>query len=399
MGFSKKTFASLILAFLGFWGCTGGGGGDLNQTQTVYRNEAVEQLFLIYLNADNNLDPFADQDLDEIAQVSFPPSVKVVVLVDRLGNGVGYVYETNEFGKLELVRTVAEPNMGDPKTLISFVVNEWPKYPNATAHLIFWNHGTGWRSSLSTDYRAASYDETPYDLLYTYELREALDQIRQFLNKTFATISFDECLMGNLEVFYAVYPFADYLIASEQLEPGDGWNYQSVFSKFLSYLGTYNASFAFAKAVVDAYAEYDGNYAMSLTMAAVPSEAVPILVEAVDELAKLYLGNPTLDPAYRNARDNTPVIDDYQLADLYHFAKNLNGSVNSTAPERITATVESLYRFTNDENYQGISIYFPNDPALADQAYFCNASNPCDGYYNPFADTFWDEFLKTFLGL
>lgn len=38
-------------------------------------------------------------------------------------------------------------------------------------------------------------------------------------------IGFDACLMGSIETAAALAPYADYLIASEETEPWEGWNY------------------------------------------------------------------------------------------------------------------------------------------------------------------------------
>lgn len=39
-----------------------------------------------------------------------------------------------------------------------------------------------------------------------------------------AFIGFDACLMASVETALTVAPFADYMIASQDAEPGDGWN-------------------------------------------------------------------------------------------------------------------------------------------------------------------------------
>lgn len=51
------------------------------------------------------------------------------------------------------------------------------------------------------------------------DLREA--NLLQRLN----WIGFDACLMGSLEVASVCAPYADYMIASQELEPGRGWDY------------------------------------------------------------------------------------------------------------------------------------------------------------------------------
>ena len=38
-------------------------------------------------------------------------------------------------------------------------------------------------------------------------------------------IGFDACLMGQIEVFGSLYPYSNYMIASEEVIPGYGWSY------------------------------------------------------------------------------------------------------------------------------------------------------------------------------
>lgn len=42
----------------------------------------------------------------------------------------------------------------------------------------------------------------------------------------FSVLGFDACLMASFDVLEAVSPYAHFVIASEDNEPGHGWNYQ-----------------------------------------------------------------------------------------------------------------------------------------------------------------------------
>ena len=43
---------------------------------------------------------------------------------------------------------------------------------------------------------------------------------------TFELVGFDACLMSNIETANVVNDYSKYMIASEDLEPEDGWNYE-----------------------------------------------------------------------------------------------------------------------------------------------------------------------------
>ncbi len=407
----RKVFCSfLTFAFILSCGGGGGGGSPVEEAYTATDNKtstidikANNWLFLVYMDADNNLNDFADQDLQEMQQVKFPQNVKVVVLVDKLGYSSGLIYETDESGNLVLAESVSEPNMGDPQTLTDFVLKYVKQYPDHKKVLIFWNHGDGWRSpSLPSQLKMAAYDDTTKDALYMYEVKKALEDITNAENFKFEVVGFDECLMGNLEVFYDIANYTNYIVASEQFEPGAGWNYTAVFQNFFQNLSYYGDGFAFTKAVVDAYKDYGNQYDMDLTMLSIDSQSVKYLVEGVNKIAQRYLEDPTLKYEFQTVRESLPSITyegtDYQLVDLYNLAVQLNDTLNGNGTQEIISTINGLYRYTNNQDFQGISIYFPESADKADSNYFCSYYSPCEGgYYNPFTGTLWDEFLKAYL--
>ena len=62
--------------------------------------------------------------------------------------------------------------------------------------------------------------------LYTMELDQALQQARTQSGITmFDIVGLDACLMSQIEVMAALQPYADYAVASEEVEPSIGWAY------------------------------------------------------------------------------------------------------------------------------------------------------------------------------
>ncbi len=136
--------------------------------------------------------------------------------------------------------------MGDPKELAKFVSWAMKEYPAKRYVLVIWDHGDGFRDSalpvsaplkyMSTDkgaYRTISHDQTNGDFLYNYELQTALgaclpkpkEPQKSDDDRPLAVLGFDACLMGMVEVSYAMRDFADFMVASEDLVPGTGWDY------------------------------------------------------------------------------------------------------------------------------------------------------------------------------
>ena len=106
-------------------------------------------------------------------------------------------------------------SMTDPNTLASFIQFCAKEAPADRYILIFWDHGGG----SVTGY---GYDERyPNDTMDIGEIGKALKNG----GVKFDLVGFDACLMGTLETAIAVEPYADYMLASEESEPGTGWYY------------------------------------------------------------------------------------------------------------------------------------------------------------------------------
>ena len=79
-----------------------------------------------------------------------------------------------------------------------------------------WNHGAG-------------YKEAFVDGNTVLTLKDVVSGIRDS-NVHLDLLGFDACLMGMHEVAYATRGLANYLVGSEEVEPGAGYPYDAVLS-------------------------------------------------------------------------------------------------------------------------------------------------------------------------
>ncbi|MBQ8062947.1 MAG: peptidase C11, partial [Clostridia bacterium] len=116
---------------------------------------------------------------------------------------------------MQRLATVQKTSMTNPSSLASFIQFAAKEAPADRYMLILWDHGGG----SVTGY---GYDEYyPKDSMDTAEVAKAL----KAGGVKFDFVGFDACLMATLETAISVEPYADYLIASEESEPGTGWYY------------------------------------------------------------------------------------------------------------------------------------------------------------------------------
>ncbi len=113
-----------------------------------------------------------------------------------------------------------DADMGDAETLSEFISFCKTNFPAREYSLILWDHGTG------------SNDGICYDELYK-DSYLSLSEISDAVSKggvPFEFIGFDACLMATYDAVIMLKDYADYLIASQELEPGSGWNYSALAS-------------------------------------------------------------------------------------------------------------------------------------------------------------------------
>lgn len=127
-------------------------------------------------------------------------------------------------GDIDLVDEVRDGNMGDPDTLSEFVSWGVENYPAKHMGLVLWNHGGGSISGVCFD------EKNNNDSLSLREIDRALNSVYDQMTDKFEFIGFDACLMSTLETANILVPYARYMFASEETEPGGGWNYCDIMN-------------------------------------------------------------------------------------------------------------------------------------------------------------------------
>lgn len=193
--------------------------------------------YLLYLDADNNLDvsagqqhePVVEDDLNELMSVGSTSDVVCYVFVDRW-TGPANLFKVHK-GWMEEMKDFrlngVEANMGDPATLTSLIKYTYKATPAEHTVLMFWNHG-------SPVYVA--YDENGPapgvpDMLTHWEVFQALKGYRVDV------IGTDECLVGQVEVAYeyAVSGLdCDYLLASQTWTGWRGYPYDQTLGALVA---------------------------------------------------------------------------------------------------------------------------------------------------------------------
>ena len=114
-------------------------------------------------------------------------------------------------------------NMGDESSLFEFLAYLSVGHSGfERSFLTFWDHGASYKG-FGPD--TNSDDDMLHDMLHMDEITRAFQRSQPGV---FDLIGFDACYMASVEVAKVIEPYADYMIASEELEPGHGWLWSEV---------------------------------------------------------------------------------------------------------------------------------------------------------------------------
>lgn len=197
--------------------------------------EAADSTIMVYMNGSDLEGDYgaATADLWEMMdalkvmeQEGKSPSLHVVVEaggstrweLDEM-DGVPYARFPLTGDGISSMESMEIGNMGDADTLTDFINYGVRSYPANHYGLILWNHGGGPVGGYGSD---SHFDG---DGLSLEEIREALGH-SVMADSAFDFVAFDACLMGSVETAGCLDGYADYVIASPELEPQHGYDYR-----------------------------------------------------------------------------------------------------------------------------------------------------------------------------
>src|SRR3990170_2593020 len=379
------------------------------------RAAVADWTFLVYMAADNDLEPVGITDFLEMASVGSTPNVNVVVQFDRSA-----FFDTSHGDWSSTKRSLARPgrapappqalmdlgevDMANPTSLVDFVTWAATAYPANHYFLDLWDHGLGWQGILQ--------DGSAF--MRTAELGSALAQIKAFLGRNVDIVGNDACRM-TLEIMYELQPYVDYFVGSQKDEPLAGWPYDRLLAPVVADPSMTPAQVGawLAAAYVSSYRDANppGQYAVTLSL--VSSAALPDLVRAFAGFtAELNASVPLLQAEVLQARSVTERYERGGVAggdefDLYHFAENV---VTGVPDPRLAALAQDLESaigaavlanavWDNPDpinnvratHAHGLSVWFPDVPADP-----CVPGPACYPRLALSRDTDWDGFLWSY---
>ncbi len=419
-------FFILIIAFIGAYALYADD-SDEDEKETEPETEDT-WTFMVYLDSDNNLEGAGIDDMNEMEEAGSTEDINIVALMDRAEgfdttNGdwtdwrYYYVDKDPAGANGEIISTEVEyphleaggePNMGDPQTLIDFVVWSMQTYPAEHYLLSLWDHGGGIRGVCWDD---STPDGDNLDLI---ELKDAFSTIQNVTNETIDIIGFDACLMGSASIHYQIREYCDIIVASEATESNDGWPYELLLFDMVAQPSI--SPETVARNLVEHYVISYGVAEPWVTLAAFKTAEMEQVYADIDIVAQILMDNlPDYEASIADSRENAesydltkegpylPEMSGYPMSDLWDFLEELERVEHGTGldPElmnAITAVKNSISAAriaygsgTDMPDSHGLSVYFPQTDDTGTSTY--------SDSYNTLAyaeDHLWDDFLMAY---
>lgn len=306
----------------------------------------------------------ASNDIAEMCAATLSNKINILIYTggckgwktQGINNDVNQIYKVSG-GRLErLVSDDGAKVMTDPATLTAFIKWCSTNYPANRNDLIFWDHGGGSISGYGYDEKFASKGSMSLS---------GINKALKDSGMTFDFIGFDACLMATLETALMTANYADYLIASEETEPGIGWYYTDWLNSLSQ--DTSQATLDTGKNIVDSFVGkcnercQGQKTTLSVIDLAEISATVPSKLSAFsNDTAKLIKSDNYKQVS--DARVNTrefAVKSKIDQIDLVNFANQIGTDEAKELADALLSSVKYNKTSSNMTNAYGVSIYFP----------------------------------------
>lgn len=341
----------------------------------------------------------ASSDIEEMKAASkkFDDDFNVIIYTggcnkwktSAISSKVNQIYQIKKGKLIELVDDNGKKAMTDPDNLSSFIKYCDKNFPANRNELILWDHGGGSVSGYGYDEKNSG--KGSMDLA---KISQALDKG----GVTFDFIGFDACLMATAETALMLDDYADYLIASEETEPGIGWYYTDWLTAFAK-----NKSMAtvdIGKNIIDDFVEECAKKCrgqkttLSIIDLAEFSNTVPGDLSAFSRSVSNKIANNEYK-AVSDARYKTREFaadSKIDQVDLVSLAYNMGTSEGKELGESIRNAVKYNRTSTNMTNAYGVSIYFPYKRVS-------NVDKACNTYKSIGMDSEYSKCIRQFASM
>ena len=334
---------------------------------TTIRGDGKDKVTILVYLCGTDLESrskMATRDLIEMQNAKLSDSVNLLVYTggcsswqnNVISSNYNQIYQITSGGLKCLVSKAGTGSMTDPATLVSFLEYGRDKFPANRYELILWDHGGGSLSGYGYDQKHPQSGS-----MSLASLESALKQV----GMTYDFIGFDACLMATVETASMLSRYADYLIASEETEPGIGWYYTNWLTKLSAdpAMPTLDIGKQIVDDFVDACAQQCPGQSTTLSVVdlAELGQTLPDDLSAFSQSLKTLITDgdyKTVSAARGDSREfaASTVIDQIDFVD---FAQRLGTDEGKQLSRALLSAVKYNRTSSRMTNAYGLSVYFP----------------------------------------
>lgn len=374
-----------------------GADGTYEASFTVSFN-APSWSFLMWICADNNLEPYASNDFSEMRNVN--PNVSIIAFFDGISRDKVMVLD--ELGEWKTIHVFEQDfDSGDHNKLLEAMEFAFGSFGSSHRALVLWDHGSAWiydshywePSEATFSPQAICFDDTSQNAISTRELKEAL---QKYTGPNIDMLAMDACLMGSIEILYELRGLIDYVVASSFTVPAYGYDYT-----FLAKISPTDDAYNVGVKIVDAYKDFYSKLNQDLSLAVYDMDKINDVTDALDLLAKrlVQIMNNNLRNTVRSFYGSLIKYDSF-LIDLNDFASKIKLKISDTSAQNYAGQIQNVlekfvvYEYAKKSNKSiknPVSIFLPNDSkTLIKYANDYNTLSFCE-------DFDWADFLESWL--
>lgn len=280
-------------------------------------------------------------------------------------NKEGGLYELNQNHKLVEINH-DKANMCNSDTLSDFLNYGYENYKTDSYDLILWDHGGG-------SILGYGYDEVYNSTLKLTDIKKALENSPFHDDNKLEVIGFDACLMSCIETGYILKDHGKYMVASQEVIPGYGWDY-----RFLEDVNGMIDGESLSNAIIDRYIDFyddiskEQDVFLDTTLSCIDLNQIDeveknmnLLFKKVDTVLKEENANNSIFASLSTTRNGVKSFGksanyNYDLVDLGALIDEFEKDYS----EEVKALKNSLdkmivYEDGNVDNASGVSIYYP----------------------------------------
>jgi len=352
---------------------------DSDSDTAIPGREGDAWTFLVFMNGDNDLEKWALVDVNEMEAVGSTDDVNIVVQVDRSArhddsDGDWSGARRFRVEKDANARSITSPVLADlgrvdsgtPQTVIDFATWGIENFPAERVALVIWDHGTGWsfapeegKKGISDDYESGSeLSVAGGDVTEVYAAAAAA------LGRPVDLVGFDACVMMAWEVAWSVAPHGEAMVASQDYEAVQGWDYTGAMGDLVASPGMSAAELG--ESIAFRFYEIPDS-----TQSVVDLGQIPAFTEAISDVADAVIASGSAAEVLAIATEDAQGFDgprsmNHDAIDLLtRMASASNDAATDAAIDAALALKESLILSNYNQggrvkNANGLTIFSPS---------------------------------------